>query len=517
MAFESLSSIQLAEDGREAIFRIRGECRRKLEKHLFQRYPHREWGAFFRFGWRRTSWGVAISYVEPILPEVGDLDRQTSLTTFCDQYSSRALRIAANADNLAVGVIHSHPSGYGTFPSPLDDDMDRYFARELSAYTENSPYASIIFQRSEDSGFTFSGRVYDRGQWLPVSTLLTVGTTRLDRDRSELLPTPQYVAPTSLFEESTTARLESIFGEQSAKRLRSSVVGVIGCSGTGSPAVEVLARAGVGEVVVVDPQRLSPSNVERVHGSTYSQLRREPLPYKVEIMREMIAAIDPSIKVTALVGNILHANVVDELLRCDLLVGTVDSNHGRVALSDLAHHFLIPSLDVGIGMAGKNGKVTEQIVELAKFSPELACVFCRGRVDSVALAQELMTDEERKLRMVEANQASLRGDNPDQYWRFGQQLHTVGYLTTAGGAMTAGYAEGWLTGAFEMPHASLQFDTGREKFGCVAPPVSRLPTCGCQSHLGWGESANPFKNISLPAHWSKRAILLQRGRIGEVA
>ena len=51
--------IQITCDGRIGLLRIRKADQDALEKHVFRRYPDREWGTFFRFGYRRTGWGVA--------------------------------------------------------------------------------------------------------------------------------------------------------------------------------------------------------------------------------------------------------------------------------------------------------------------------------------------------------------------------------------------------------------------------------------------------------------------------
>ncbi len=508
MAAVSLTErIRLVGDERAAVVRVRSADRRQLEKHLFQRYPHREWGTFFRFGWSRTPWGVAISYVDGLWPQAGDLDRQTGMTTFRDQYTRRAFQAAAGNDRLAVGVVHSHPAGYATTPSVLDDDMDDYFSRELSAFSGGAPYCSLIVERTGHTGLTFSGRVFDRGEWLPVVELFTVGA-RLERQTSALLGGhARFDSPGP----NTTERLASLMGQLSAERLRSATVGVIGCSGTGSPAIEVLARAGVGRFVLVDPERLSRSNLERMHGAFRRHLALSELPFKVDLMREMIAEINPAARVTAFVGNVLHVNVFHELLRCDLVLCCVDSYHGRVALSDLACHYLVPSIDVALNMDGNDGRVTEQVVDLTQFSPDLPCAFCRERVDPAELAQELMSEDERSVRQWEAERAAERGDDPDQYWRRrARQLHTVGYLTTAAGAMAAGYAEGWLTGTFEPPHPSFQFDIGRARLGCVVPPQARKPGCRCGSLLGWGDAARSYRNVSLPTHWPSRAVLRSR-------
>ena len=85
-----------------------------------------------------------------------------------------------------------------------------------------------------------SGRVYDRGQWLPVSSMISVGET-VNRWRSQLTPVSLFVVES--LGESPTARLQSLMGAPSELRFRNSTVGVVGNSGTGSPIVAVLAWA----------------------------------------------------------------------------------------------------------------------------------------------------------------------------------------------------------------------------------------------------------------------------------
>jgi hypothetical protein len=504
----TLKTIPLVKDDRFALLRVRGADLAVLKRHVFKRYPVHEWGTFFRCGFRRTSWGLALSYVDPILPLPGDLDRQSGMTVFRDQYTRRAFQQASNPAGLAVGVVHSHPESYRTSPSPLDDDMDDYFSRELVAFSGGSPYCSFILQESDTTGLTVSGRVYDRGEWFPLRWLLEIGDT-LGRTLSELVTVFDSCDSSGMNEESTSARLESLFGERAAARIRASKVGIIGCSGTGSPAAEVLCRAGVGEFILVDPQRFARSNLERLHGSVHADAANpKALPYKVDILRRMLTEINPAVRITSFVGNILHANVLDDLLRCDVLIGSTDTFHGRAVLSDLASHYLLPSVDVGVLMDGANGKVTTQLVELNRYHPDLPCAFCSGVVDPGALAEELMTEAEREARKLAAIEAVNRGDAADQYWKGRpRQLNTVGYLTTTAGALAAGYAEGWITGAFKLPHDRFQFDIGQTRMSVVAPTRQRDAKCSCSKHLGWADQANSFRSVVLPPHWSKRAIL----------
>ncbi len=498
--------VNLTSDRRYCILRITEQARHKLEAHLFQRYPRCEWGTFFRFGFRRAPWGIAISYVDALWPGDGDLKCESCITTFEGEYTLRAFR-AAEQKEVAIGVAHSHPRGGHTFPSELDDDMDTYFGEELSAYSSGMPYCSLIFQRSVSSGFTFTGRVYDRGEWLPVRELFTVGKDLRREVAENYLPQLRVPNETDKTDtESTTARLASVFGSAAQDRLATATAGVIGCSGTGSPAIHVLARAGVGRFVLIDPERLSPSNLERVHGSTRDDIRDGQGPYKVDVMSRMIRAINPAAEITALKLNALNEYVLDELVRCDLLLGCADTQHARLLLSDLAKRYLIPSIDAGVLIEGDGGRITSQIGELTQYTPDLPCALCAARIDFLTLSRELMSADEREQRTAAAQQAADRGVDARQYWA-GElpQLHTVGYLTTILGSLAAGYAEGWLTGAFAMPHSCMQFDVGQPQFGFVAVPRTPRADCNCQNHVGWADQAAACRNIAMPAHWRSEA------------
>jgi hypothetical protein len=160
---------------------------------------------------------------------------------------------------------------------------------------------------------------------------------------------------------------------------------------------------------------------------------------------------------------------------------------------------------------GDSGKVTSQVCDLTTYTPALPCAFFAGRIDGIELSSELMSEEERNTRRIQAQQAAERGDDADQYWGdHPRQLHTVGYATTMLGAIDAGYAEGMLTGSFRTPHSWFQFDLGAERLGVVAPARQRVPDCMCGKHLGWADAAAPYRNVSRPDHWQKRGVLLSR-------
>ncbi len=226
------------------------------------------------------------------------------------------------------------------------------------------------------------------------------------------------------------------------------------------------------------------------------------MPYKVELMAEMIWEINPLAKITVFVGNILDDEVTNELLRCDLLLGCTDTHHGRAALSDLATRFLLPAIDVGVMLEGRDGKVTAQLVEITHYAPELPCAFCSGCVSTWPLTVECMTEEERAQRKEAAAEAVKRGEDGTAYWGGDiPQLPTVGYLTTNAGSLAAGYAINWLAGTSDLPHSRFQFDIGQPEFGFAVINRKRSSTCACGKIIGHSDQGDTA--ISKPSHWPK--------------
>ena len=501
------NGVSTVSKSRRGIFRITDTCRAELERHLYKRYPDREWGTFFRFGFRRCGWGVALTFVDGLWPGPGDLRRDSPIVTINSEYTLRAVDSVSDSP-FGIGMVHSHPEGAGTLPSSLDDDMDGYYPKLFEDYSPGRPYCSLILSRSVNGDFRFTGRMFVDGQWLPVDELLTVGDV-LQREAAQcgnfvLNQTHMNGTLASSPVESVTARLETLLGRASAQRLCDATVAVVGCSGTGSPAIEALARAGVGHFVLVDPQRFAASNLERMHGSTFADATVENPPYKVEIMTRMIHEINPVADVTPIVGNILDELVLDEMLRADLILSCTDTQHSRAALGDFAAHYLLPSIDVGVVFEGAKGVVNGQIGQFTQFRPDQPCGFCDGMINPNALAAELMTDEEKESRRQAAREADALGIDGAQYWRGDTPpLITVGYLTSAVGSLAAGYAIGWLTGKFSMPHARFQFDIGVPCFGFVDVERHVIATCSCGRTIGHADQGRAERSVSKPAHWPK--------------
>lgn len=483
--------IRLAADAGNCLVRSTAEQRRTIDRILYRRYPHAEWGTFFRFGYRETRWGLLVCFVDFQPPGAGDFDQRSPLVEFSPGYISRALR-ALDGCEFGVGFIHSHPEGCAPSPSLADDDMDGYFAAEFEKFSGGRPYASLIASRDGCGQRSFLGRCFHRGKWMPVFEWLTCGRDVLRRERDFRAAFTPAVHPES------DERARQLLGDGAGNRLRNAVVGIVGCSGLGTPVAHILARSGIGEFVLVDVGHFKASNHERNHASRASDLTATALT-KVELLRRLIHEIRPETRVTSITADVLDDRAVDELSRCDVILGCTDSFYARAALGDFATHYAVPVLDLAVQMGARDGLLTEQVGEIARYLPGLPCPWCRNRVTAAGIRAETATDAERSQAERAAAAAFERGEDGAQYWT-GQRRQelTVGYMTSAVAAMGAGYAHNWLTGAATMPHDRFQFDLGLQSLGVVADTKQPQPDCSCQRCIGFADQGRADFTVSMP-------------------
>jgi molybdopterin/thiamine biosynthesis adenylyltransferase len=486
-----------------AVMRITGAARERLETLIFSRYPQKEWGTFFLFGTHQTPDGVVITIVDLIEPKPGDLDSRTAIVRFNEPYSLRAA-LEKQKRGLCVGVIHSHPQGYGVVPSSLDDNMDSYFMEYFPAFGEEAAYFSLIFSRTAKRNIHFSGRGWNKGQEFRLREMVTVGSNEIRREVASGRPS----APVP-FQNDYQARFEEIYGAEAAARLRNARVTIIGVSGTGSPAAHVLARAGVEDFVLIDPQRLAKSNLERLHGSYEAHFAESEgeAPFKVAVVRDLIKAINPRAKVTCIVGNVLQPIARDHVVGTDLVICCTDTNHSRTAIGELAYRYLVPAIDVGVVFESENGFITGEIGRVTIYFPGAPCAYCLGLVDSWRATVELMSEEEKESRRRHAKEAELRGENAGAYWKDIPEIPTVGHFTSMAGALVASYAIGWLTGKFTSPHHYFEFNILAPGFGHVGFNPSSRSGCFCQELIGYADQARSAAVTSPPPHWLN-AILI---------
>ena len=108
------------------------------------------------------------------------------------------------------------------------------------------------------------------------------------------------------------------FGEAGQRRLLRSTVAVLGCGALGSAAADMLARAGVGHLIIIDRDFVELTNLQR-QVLFDEQDVATGMP-KAEAARRKLAGINSGIEVTAIVDDLNHANIERYTRGADVLV-----------------------------------------------------------------------------------------------------------------------------------------------------------------------------------------------------
>jgi molybdopterin/thiamine biosynthesis adenylyltransferase/rhodanese-related sulfurtransferase len=120
------------------------------------------------------------------------------------------------------------------------------------------------------------------------------------------------------------------FGPGAQERLKASSVLVIGAGGLGCPALLYLAAAGVGRIVIVDPDRVDLSNLQR----QVLYVTADKGASKAETAAARLRALNPCIRVEAHPVRFDRGNAVELVRSCDLVVDGSDNFATRYLVND---------------------------------------------------------------------------------------------------------------------------------------------------------------------------------------
>ncbi len=166
------------------------------------------------------------------------------------------------------------------------------------------------------------------------------------------------------FEEGFAERfsaLSRVYGEAGLERLAHTHLCVVGVGGVGSWVAESLARSAVGEITLIDGDRVARSNCNRQVVALEETVGR----HKVEVMRERIAQINPACRCHAYAENL-----DDENLRQLLEQGygcVVDAIDGIRIKAEMIYHCRRNKIRI-VTTGGAGGLLDPTRVEIADLS-----------------------------------------------------------------------------------------------------------------------------------------------------
>ena len=125
-------------------------------------------------------------------------------------------------------------------------------------------------------------------------------------------------------------------GKEKQELLHKSKITIVGCGGLGTRTAELLARAGIVEITIIDKDQVELSNLQR-----QSLFREDDVgKHKSAAAKEELSKINSSTKVNAIIETLDRRNV--DILNCDLILDCTDNLETRFVINDYCAKNKIP-------------------------------------------------------------------------------------------------------------------------------------------------------------------------------
>jgi tRNA A37 threonylcarbamoyladenosine dehydratase len=158
-------------------------------------------------------------------------------------------------------------------------------------------------------------------------------------------------------------RTALLMGEDALARLASSTVAIVGVGGVGAYAAEMITRAGVGHLVLLDCDVVSPSDKNRQLLALDSNMGR----IKVDVISERLKDINPAINIDIIAEYLTEENVAPVLdaYKIDFLVDAIDTLSPKLALIEYCVKGGIPLVS-SMGAGAKYDATKVRLTDLSK-------------------------------------------------------------------------------------------------------------------------------------------------------
>lgn len=155
------------------------------------------------------------------------------------------------------------------------------------------------------------------------------------------------------------SRTELLIKKDGLDKLKNSRVAVFGIGGVGSYTVEALARAGIGELTIIDDDTVCLTNLNRQIHATYKTIGQP----KVEVMKERILSVNKKCRVITH-QEFVTADTIEKFIpeNVDYIVDAVDTVSVKIALAKYCYENdinIISSMGTGNKLDPTQFKITD--------------------------------------------------------------------------------------------------------------------------------------------------------------
>lgn len=166
------------------------------------------------------------------------------------------------------------------------------------------------------------------------------------------------------------ARIVKMTNQEWLENLQTKKVAVFGLGGVGSYVVEALVRNGIGEIVLVDHDKIDITNLNRQIYALHSTLGMN----KVDVAKARCLDINPNLKITTYQQFYLPDQGMEEIFfDCDFVVDAVDTVKAKIALIENCHKLKIRI----ISSMGTGNKLKPECFEITDIFKTSVCPLAR--------------------------------------------------------------------------------------------------------------------------------------------
>lgn len=305
----------------------------------------------------------------------GDYARQGELEAELTPDFVARITKQARTEGSGLVFVHSHPGDNAPDFSPIDDFGEKRLAGFLSHRHPSRTHAALVLSRGG-----MNARILGTDERVRV---IALGKYR----RVAFEPHPVNAqAGVALFDRQVRA-----FGASGQGVIQSVRVGIVGLGGTGSLIAQQLAHLGVRDFLLIDPDVIEESNLNRVVHATRADIGRS----KVIVAAEYIRSVAPESRVEVVEGDVIRSRVARSLGNVDVIFGCTDSHGSRAVLQQVAYQYLVPCIDTGAIITSAAGHVTNVYGRVQLLSPGFACFTCSNLLNPNEVRRDMMTAFER--------------------------------------------------------------------------------------------------------------------------
>jgi len=191
------------------------------------------------------------------------------------------------------------------------------------------------------------------------------------------------------------SRTELLIGKSGLEKLQNSKVAVFGIGGVGGYVVEALVRSGLGEIDIIDCDKVSVSNINRQIYATTSTVGM----YKVDAAEQRIKDINPECKVNKYKIFYNPDTAADfDFGNYNYVVDAIDTVSGKIELVLQANKTNTPI----ISSMGAGNKMKPQMFEVSDIYKTSVCPLAK------VMRQELKKRNIKKLKVVYSKEPPIK-------------------------------------------------------------------------------------------------------------